>query len=349
MGKTAVGLYETSAEARQVLNDLVKDGFPRNDIHIMVGDHTNRQLREWFDDQPGTAAQSQSQWSSSNATSRLISLGVPRDDAENYEEALHRGHALVSASTTDQRISEAVDIMSRHHILDIHERMRGWNGGKAQGNSQTRTMQTGEETTLPVVEEELRVGKREVDRGGVRIRAHVTETPVDETVSLREEHVQVERRPVDRPISEGDVDKLRDQTLEVRESGEEAVVDKQARIVEEVVVRKDVDTHQEQIHDTVRRTDVDVEQISGKDWQRFNNDFQTHYNTHFANTGRAYNNYEPAYRYGYTLGSRADWRGRSWEQIEPDARRQWESEYRDQGAWEDFKDAVRHGWQRVTS
>jgi uncharacterized protein (TIGR02271 family) len=345
MGKTAVGLYETSAEARQVLNELISAGFDRNSVRIMLGDQSNRQLHEWLDDQPGRATASQSQWSHDSATSMLSSIGVPRADAQHYEEALHRGHALVSASTSDQRIDEAVDIMSHHKILDIHEQMRSWN----TADDKKRSLQSGEEATLPVIEEEIRVGKREVERGGVRVRAHVTETPVDETVNLREEHVEVERHPVNRPAGQGDIDKLRDQTIEVRESGEEAIVSKEARVVEEVVVRKDVDTRQEHIRDTVRRTDVDVEQMGSgdKDWERYNNDFQTHYNTHFANSGRAYSAYQPAYRYGYTLASRPDWRGRSWSQIEPDARRQWESEYRQQGAWDDFKDAVRHGWQRV--
>jgi Domain of unknown function (DUF2382) len=54
------------------------------------------------------------------------------------------------------------------------------------------------EQVVPVTEEPLRVGKRQVSHGRVRIRTYVVETPVQENVNLREEHVQVERRPVDR-------------------------------------------------------------------------------------------------------------------------------------------------------
>ena len=303
MGKTAVALYETSTEAQQVLRDLVKAGFERNTIRIMLGDASTRRIHEWHEESEPVSG-SRSEWDDDGVSAILSSVGVPHDDAEDYEEALHRGHALVSVSTTDQRINEAVEIMSRHNILDIHERKRSWN----MTTGKERNLKSGKEERLPVIEEEVRVGKREVERGGVRVSAHVTDTPVDKTVNLREEHVNVERRPVDRPASQGDVDKLRDQTIEVRESAEEAVVDKQARVVEEVVVRKDTETHQEQIHDTVRRTDVDVENIGGPEWNRFSDEFRTHYKSNFAKGGRDFSYYEPAYRYGYSLAARPEYR-----------------------------------------
>lgn len=357
MGKTAVGLYETPQQAQQVVRELVQDGFSRSDIRLMLGDSSSRQLREWYEDEPSLADGSRSQWADGGATSMLQSLGVPRNDAQNYEEALHRGHALVSVATTDQRIDNAVDVMSRHDIIDLHDRMRSWGGSdggartaQTGAQAQQRHIETGEEASLPVIEEEIRVGKREVDRGGVRVRAHVTETPVEETVNLRDEHVHVERRPADRPISDADRDLLRDQTFEVREHDEEAVVSKDARVVEEVVVRKDADVRQEKIQDSVRRTDVEVEQLGGQniqDWDRFRDDFRTHYTSTFGSRGRDFSYYEPAYRYGYSIASRPEYRGRSWSQIEPEIRRDWES--RNQGStWDDIKDAVQHSWNRMT-
>jgi uncharacterized protein (TIGR02271 family) len=110
-----------------------------------------------------------------------------------------------------------------------------------------------------VVEERLRVGKREVDRGGVRVRSYVVEEPVHEEVSLREERVEIERRPVTARASAADADLFRDQTIEVSERGEEAVVSKDAVVTEEVVVRKSADQRTENIDETVRRTEVDVD------------------------------------------------------------------------------------------
>jgi uncharacterized protein (TIGR02271 family) len=111
---------------------------------------------------------------------------------------------------------------------------------------------------IPVVEEELRVGKREVSGGRVRVRSYVVETPVQEQVSLRQEHVSIERRPADRPISDADRT-FQDRTIEATEKREEAVVSKDARVKEELVVKKDVDQRTQTVSDTVRKTEVEVE------------------------------------------------------------------------------------------
>jgi uncharacterized protein (TIGR02271 family) len=111
---------------------------------------------------------------------------------------------------------------------------------------------------IPVVEEELRVGKRDVQQGGVKVKSHVVETPVTEQVNLRQERVSVERRPVDRPLS-GNERAFQDRTIEVEQRGEEAIVSKEARVKEEVVVKKDVEQRTERVSDTVRRTEVEVE------------------------------------------------------------------------------------------
>ncbi len=120
----------------------------------------------------------------------------------------------------------------------------------------------GRHEAIPVVEETLRVGKRETAHGRVRIRSYVVETPVEEQVTLRRETVEVERRAVDRPVT--DADRLfQDRVIEATESEEEAVIAKEARVTGEVVVRKDSDTRTETVRDTVRRTEVEVERDDG--------------------------------------------------------------------------------------
>lgn len=116
----------------------------------------------------------------------------------------------------------------------------------------------GEETRIPIVEEHIRVGKREVERGGVRVETHVVETPVHEEVTLRQERVDIERRPVNEPVR--DAERLfEERSFEISERGEEAVVGKEAVVKEELVVRKDEQERIERIDDTVRRTVVDVD------------------------------------------------------------------------------------------
>ena len=93
------------------------------------------------------------------------------------------------------------------------------------------------------------------------IYSRVTSRPVEKDVQLREEHVSVHRRPADRPVSDADR-AFEERTIEASETVERPVVSKEARIVEEVVVGKDVQQRTETVHNTVRRTDVQVDQVA---------------------------------------------------------------------------------------
>ena len=117
------------------------------------------------------------------------------------------------------------------------------------------------ETVIPIVEEELVVGKREVQSGGAHIRTGVIETPVEETVNLHEEHITVDRQRVNQPVSDAAA-AFQEKSFEVTETAEVPVVAKSARVVEEVVVGKTANDRVETVHDTVRRTDVEVEDLT---------------------------------------------------------------------------------------
>jgi hypothetical protein len=57
--------------------------------------------------------------------------------------------------------------------------------------------------------------------------------------------------------------------------------------------------------------------------------------------------YEPAYRYGYESAGR--FRGRTWNDVEPELRTGWaQFEGPGQSTWENIKDAVRDAWERIT-
>ena len=208
--------------------------------------------------------------------------------------------------------------------------------------------------SIPVVEEQLSVGKREVQRGGVRIYSRVVETPVNESVSLREEHVDVQRRAVDQPLNPGDLAAFKEQSIEMRETAEEAVVEKSARIVEEVTVGKQVSERQEQINDTVRHTEVDVQRLDGSTAMSDLRDDDSYFRNHFTSTygasGESYDDYAPAYSYGSQMARSGKYSGRQWDQVEHDLRSDWDT--RSSGGpstWDKMKAAVRHGWERMTS
>jgi len=139
----------------------------------------------------------------------------------------------------------------------------GMTGERNAGARDTAMANDQDTTRIPVVEEQLEVGKRVVNRGGVRVYARTTERPVEEQVTLREERTLVERRPVNRPATEADLDQaFKEGTVELRETVEEPVVRKSARVVEEVELAKEINERTETIRDTVRRTDVNVDDMS---------------------------------------------------------------------------------------
>jgi uncharacterized protein (TIGR02271 family) len=287
---------------------------------------------------------------------------VPRDTS-TFQET--QGRSLQSGDLDDGIGRDADGLRASSGSLQGTASLQGSNdaslGGTAvTGQSMQRDLSQSSDTTsraIPVVQEELKVGKREVQRGGVRVFSRVVETPVDQTIGLREEHVNVERRPVDQPISSADATAFKEQSIELRETAEEAVVQKSARVVEEVLVGKEVSQRQEQIHDTVRHTEVQVENLGGdttlgasrtsglgsddawrKDWD-----------SNYANLGGSYDDYAPAYRYGNEMRSSSQYKDRDWSDVESDLRSSWES--RNAGGpstWEKFKAAVRHGWDKIT-
>jgi stress response protein YsnF len=141
------------------------------------------------------------------------------------------------------------------------EGWKGFDAGAAPVTDEERALQR---KSLPVVEE-VHIGKRTVDPGGLRVIKRLSETPVSQVINLRQQKATVERKPVDRPATEADFQNFREGTFEVRETAEEAVIGKTARVVEEVAVRQIVTSRAETVSDTVRKTNVDVERVHSID------------------------------------------------------------------------------------
>jgi len=287
----------------------------------------------------------------------LTKAGISESDAEYYAEGVKRGGVLVTVRTTDQLSDRASEILDDAGARDVEEKSREWrsSGWEPRVSDVTdRTSRNTADTTgtrraqgdqsIPVVEESIRVGKREVQKGGVRVYSHLVERPVEEQVTLRDETVKVERRPVDRPASEADFQAFKEGTIELRETDEEAVVQKTARVVEEIVVGKDVNQRTETVRDTVRKTDVKVDKLEATATD-YDKDYRTHFQSQYGSRGFSYENYAPAYQFGNTYASDERYRNREWNTVEPDLRRDWEA--RGHGKWEDFKDSIRYGWDKI--
>ena len=180
----------------------------------------------------------------------------------------------------DRNLQMAADT-GRRSQADLGSQQAGYASSGSMGQSTgygtsgssgyTGETQYNDDGTIKVIEEDIAVGKRAVEQGGVRVRSYVREEPVSAEVDLRAERVFVERRPVDRAVTSGDVN-MTDQVLEARETVEEAVVSKEARVVEEIGLRKETEVQHQTIQDTVRKTEVEIEDTRTGDTQRITGD-----------------------------------------------------------------------------
>jgi stress response protein YsnF len=254
-----VTLYDTSDHAEAARRNLESAGFPASEISIItnksIGLSSDR-LRE-----PGL-------WH------RLFGKEIQQYEAAVYGRSVDAGGAVLTIRVPETEVSRATAILNAHQSVDMLKR------AEQQGLIQTAARSTAPmaaagaairatgvstpEEVLALAEEKIDVGKRMVQEGTTRIRRFVTETPVEAQVSLHEEHARVVRRAIADPNYVRNLD-WTDKVIEITETAEEAVVTKSAHVAEEVVVQREGSDHVETVRDKVRRQQVEVERVAGKE------------------------------------------------------------------------------------
>lgn len=297
--RVVTAYYEDRTEAQSAVNRLVALGVPQAHVRLMDGGHssgasatqsTSESSKGFFESLADFFIPDEDRHSYAEGLRRGGFVVSARVDEHHYEQALD---VLDDDGTVD--LSEREQSWRSEGWTGYDSSTSGLTGTSQAGTSQAGTSQVGtagmltggltgseasrtisdqtyaadrsdtrlnDEEVIPVAEENLRVGKRDVNHGRVRVRSYVVEEPIHESVSLREESVDVERRPVSRAAS-GTDNLFEERTIEMEEHDEEAVVSKEARVTEEVVVRKDATERVEEVFDTVRRTKVEVDDERG--------------------------------------------------------------------------------------
>jgi len=261
-------MYDTREAADAARQQLAGLGIPSGEISVHGAEAGTT---------AGTAGEEPGFWAS---------LFMPDDDRRLYAEGMQRGGYLLTVRVRDDQEEAALDVLEGSGAVDLDAQAETWRPGSRTGSdageatvagvapgtaayaatgvagtgaayqAEPRSLEGDE--VLQVAEEQLRVGKREVGGGRVRVRSYVTERPVEEQVELRQERVSVERRPVDRELTAGE-GVFQERAIEAVERGEEAMVSKTARVTEEIGLRKDVERETETVRDTVRKQEVEVE------------------------------------------------------------------------------------------
>ena len=247
--QTIVAVYDTPAHAELAVQDLLQAGVPESSVHrhAQEGSYAGRSTTA-----TPRSAHEGGFWEN-------LFGGEPDHDTTVYDRTVQSGSSAVSVHVPENHVAKVMDILESHTPIDIDERADSYGLTQAaRSKSSTAT----DDGTLQLSEESLAVGKRVVNRGTTRIRRFVVETPVEEKVSLRNERVTIERRPV--TDGRAVTDSFSDKVVEMTELAEEAVVSKTARVREEVAIRKDVADRTETVRDTVRREDVEIVKVPGE-------------------------------------------------------------------------------------
>ncbi len=192
-----------------------------------------------------------------------------REIGAKYADAMNEGDTLMIVDVEDEMSDRTAALLNQYGAVDIGARSRtGAEPAAIPAAPASRAFPTPAHTaahgapqaTVPVIQEEIEIGKRTIERGGVRPQprggaARGRGRPPPRGARRRREA----RREPPRGHQRG----LQEITIEVPETAEQAVVAKQARVVEEVVIEKTSEEREETIAETVRRQEVDVEQLRG--------------------------------------------------------------------------------------
>ena len=283
MAQTVVGFFDTAAEAQQAAQQLAAAGFNLDSVDVAQssqggnrGNYYNSGATTGADRDPSdyqntsgtlTEGAADAAGRSGDKVSGFFSSlfgGDDDDDTQRYTHVARNTGSIVTVhASSAENAHRAAEILDAAGAVDVDERasQSGYQSNNLTANTQATT--TDGQVSAQVIEENLQVGKRVEQTGGARLRSRIVERPVEASVRLREEHVTVQRNPVNRPATEADFTAFKEGNVEITESAERAVVGKEARVVEEVTLGKEVTEREETIHDTVRKTEVDVERLDG--------------------------------------------------------------------------------------
>jgi len=240
MNQTVIGVFDTNTQAINAKRALETASFTNID-HRTFGEKGR------YDDRYASATDSIYAFFSNL-------FGSDEDTINSYVDIARRGTVVTVLTETMDDAKRAANILDEYGAVDFEERRACY------ANFVGKDLDA---DTIKVIDESLVVGKREVETGSATVRSRVIEKPVTETLRLREEEVVITRTPVDRPATVADFADASG-TITLRETAEEAVVGKTARVVEEINIGKKVNTRTETIEETVRETEVDVVRNEGE-------------------------------------------------------------------------------------
>jgi uncharacterized protein (TIGR02271 family) len=265
--ETLVAVYDTPAHAGAAVNALKAAGFAESDISVF----DEARLKDGKSSL-ATGVTKPGLWQ------RLFGPDVHEHEANIYGGTVQDGGALISVRLPANEVAHARAVLDIHRPVDVHDRavttgvalaahvdavqrkLEAIPLAAVQQVAVSPKLAAAQPEVLRLAEEQLEVGKQMIETGRTRVRRFVTERDVAHDVTLHHEHAEVLRKAISDPNYVGEVD-WADGTIEAVETAEHAVVNKTARIVEEVSLRKIGSDHVETIRDKLRRHQVEIEHL----------------------------------------------------------------------------------------
>ncbi len=359
MAKTVVGLFDTFGEAQSVVQDLMDNGFRREDISVVANENATGRERMVGDTHENAAAEGAGAGAVGGtvlggALGLLVGAGLLA--IPGIGPVLAAGPLAAAIGTTTAAVGATA---------------LGAGIGAATGGLIGGLVGAG------VPKEDAEYYAEGVRRGGTLVSVNTEDATAGMAHDIMSRHnvIDIDDRATQwrssgwtgfdastEPLDRSGMGSGRDPMVHsdvVRERGEEPFVNKRARVVEEIGVDSAARDRTDTVRDSVRRTDVDMQPTgtmgSGmggvsatgamQDFDAYDNDYRGHYQQTYGAAGYTYDDYAPVYRYGHSLATDSRYRDRDWSDIEMDARRRWEEH--NPGTWEQFKDTVRFAWDKV--
>ncbi|RKF46082.1 hypothetical protein [Paraburkholderia fungorum] len=343
MRHTVIGLFETYSQAETARDTLVQTGFARETIELQanpepsVGSATDEVANS------GVLANIE------RFLSSLFATGTRAPETARYAEAVRRGAVLVCVNAASESHAElARNTLKRLGATDIGERSPDWDTPSESSRDHSILDELGIGAVTPGTPHTSSVTTSGVaprdaampDAGTPRSTTPPA-TPSDPLYPPPLMGTDAEpfipppltERPLYEPVSPS-VAPLAD------DAGRTAIAAGSMPGSGAILQPSEV----------LPETGQAAAGLGGQvpnEYLEYEEDFRAHYDEQYAAENSRYEDYAPAYRYGAEIGRDVDYHDRQWDNIEPEARRHWETTSPD-STWERFKLAVHHGWERVT-
>src|SRR5688500_5548151 len=167
MAQTVIGLFEDYSDAQQATQKLQQAGIGSDQVDV-----SRSSVRHASDtDNDGE-----------NAITRFFkSLFGDNDDSDRYSKVGNSGTSIVTVHTkSEEQANRAAEILDDCVANDVDERAAQVEGSGRFLSDNARRVNEETSATIPKNEEELEVGKRTVETGGVRLKSRIIEKPVEE-------------------------------------------------------------------------------------------------------------------------------------------------------------------------